>query len=194
MKRTLTASDIAQYCDVTSRTVAQWINDGKIKAYRTPGNHSRVTPEDFVEFLKEYNIPIPAEFQEKAGKKRVLIVDDDKEMVNSIKRILQRENFDFEIAYDGFSAGLRLNDFQPQLILLDVKMPGLDGYQVCSQIRKDQKNKDVKILIISGMIGRDDVKKLRELGADDVLLKPFDNQELLTTIKHLLSLNRRAED
>ena len=198
-KKSLTTRDISVYCDVTQRTVVQWINEGKIKAYRTPGNHIRIKREDFFDFLNRFKMPVPDEFKEGLGKdrnkgKRVLIVDDDREMVNSIKRVLIKEHFDIEVAYDGFSAGLRLNDFNPEIVLLDIKMPGFDGYQVCANIRQNPKNQDMKILIISGMIDDDGIRKARELGADDVLQKPFDNKQLVAKIKDLFGWIRREDD
>ena len=105
-KKALTTYAIADHCQVTPRTVIQWINEGKLKAYRTPGNHSRVQMEDFLNFLKKYNMPLPVEVIPKTNKKRVLIVDDDKSMVDVIHRILKREKiYDLEVAYDGFEAG-----------------------------------------------------------------------------------------
>ena len=91
-KKALTTYDIAKYCDVSPRTAIQWISEGKIKAYRTPGNHCRVKIEDFIPFLKEYNIPIPKEFEMMRiadEEKRILIVDDDKNMALMIERILK---------------------------------------------------------------------------------------------------------
>jgi len=195
-KRALTTYDIANHCQVVPRTVIQWINEGKLKAYRTPGNHSRVQSEDFVEFLKKYKMPLPAEtIMPVSNKKRVLIVDDDKGMVDALQRILKNEkNYDLEIAYNGFEAGEKFSSFKPDLIILDIKMPGLDGFQVCSRIRGNQKSKSVKILLISGNFDPRNIDRVKEVGADDYLEKPFDIKELKEKITHLLGWNRRQED
>ena len=196
-QKSLTTRDIAEYCAVTQRTVVQWINEEKLIAYRTPGNHSRVREEDFLTFLNRFNMPIPDELKQ-AGpeerKKKILIVDDDEEMVSAIKRILIKEPFDIEVAYDGFTAGFRFNDFRPDLVILDVKMPGFDGYQVCENIRQNPVNEDIKILIVSGFINDEGIQKVKGLGADDVLQKPFENDELLVRIKHLFQWTRRSID
>ena len=188
-RKTLTTYDIAEHCQVTPRTVIQWINEGKLKAYRTPGNHSRVQIEEFLDFLKKYNMPLPTKFtpDRHNDKKRVLIVDDDQSMVDAIQRFLKREKaYDLEVAYDGFEAGQKFSDFKPDMVILDIKMPGLDGYQLCSRIRSNQQNKDVKILLISGNIGSNEIRQIKKSGADDYLEKPFKNSVLKEKIGILL--------
>ena len=187
MSKPLTTGGIARYCHVTHRAVLQWIEAGKLKAYRTPGKHSRVAVEDFLKFLAAYHMPVPFELQSNNNKKRVLIVDDDKGMVQAIRRALAAQNkYDIEASYDGFDAGRKFADLKPALVILDIKMPGLDGYQVCSYIRRELANKDVKILVISGILDGEGVKKIIKLGADDHLAKPFDNQVLKAKIEKLL--------
>ena len=136
-------------------------------------------------------MPIPSELissVEQNIKKRVLIVDDDKSMVDSIVRTLKRENkYDLEVAYDGFEAGKKFAEFKPDLITVDLRMPGLDGYQLCSKIRENIQNKMVKILIISGVVKYKNIEKVLSLGANEYLLKPFNSTELKTKIDKLLS-------
>ncbi|MDE2009257.1 MAG: response regulator [Candidatus Omnitrophica bacterium] len=189
-QKALTTYEIAKYCHVTPRTANQWINEGKIKAYRTVGNHSRVQINDFLSFLKRYNMPVPAELAslQQNYKKRVLIVDDDRGMVDSIRRFLIREkSYDLEIAYDGFEAGQKFSDFKPDLVILDIKMPGLNGYEVCSKIRGNPENKDVKILLISGITDQAELEQAKVSQADDYLAKPFSNAALKVKIDALLN-------
>ena len=197
-KTSLTTKQIAEYCQVTQRTAVQWINEGKLKFFRTLGKHIRVYRKDFVEFLKEYHMPVPEElavFVETNGKKRILIVDDDKSMVDSIQRFLKRENkYDLEVAYDGFEAGQKFITHRPDLVILDIRMPRVDGYKLCSAMRNNPDNKNVKILIISGLIDAKDKNKIVKLGADDYLEKPFENKQLKAKIDDLLGQNKRAED
>ena len=188
IKKAINTYEAAEYCQVTPRTMIQWINEGKLKAYRTPGNHNRIQIEDFIDFLKRYNMPIPSEFtSEKGDRKRVLIVDDDKRMIDAIQRVLKREKmYDLEIAYDGFEAGEKFSDFKPDLIVLDIRIPGLDGYKLCSHIRSDFKNEKIKILLISGNIGPNEIQQIKKSGADDYLEKPFKNHTLKEKIEELL--------
>jgi excisionase family DNA binding protein len=183
----LTTGQIAQYCHVTHRAVLKWVASGKLKAYRTPGNHSRVSIEDFLAFLQQYRMPIPADFKTVRSLKKILIVDDDRGIVNSIRRMLTLENkYMIETAYDGFEAGQKFVTFQPHFIILDIRMPGLDGYQVCANIRHDPRNKNVKILAMSGVSEEQEVKKIMDLGADDYLNKPFSNKALKEKVDRLL--------
>ena len=198
MDKTLTTNNIAQYFQVTQRTVVQWINQDKLKCFRTPGKHIRVYREDFIKFLKEYHMPVPEELTaviEALGKKRILIVDDDKSMVAAIDRVLNLENkYELEIAYDGFDAGQRFIAHKPDLVILDIRMPRVDGYKLCLAIRNSPENKDVKILIISGFISEKDKVLFNKLAVNDYFLKPFENDELKMKIANLFLWNRRADD
>jgi len=188
----LTTGEIAQFCNVSRRTIAQWINEGKINVYRTPGNHSRVKREDFLEFLKKYNMLIPEEFNVDDGKKKILLVDDDRAIVSMISRILQvNRKYIIEAAYDGFSAGAKFNAFKPDLIILDVMMPKMNGLEICSLIRDDHKNKNIKIIIISGHVDESDTKKLFDLGANAYFPKPFNIKELKEKIENLLEQDEK---
>ena len=197
-KTSLTTRQIAEYCQVTQRTAVQWINEGKLKFFRTLGQHIRVNRADFLEFLKMHQMPIPEELTasvETNGKKKILIVDDDKGMVDSIQRLLKRENkYDLEVAYDGFEAGQKFMTYKPDLVILDIRMPRVDGYKLCSAIRNNPENKNIKILVISGLMGAKDKDKIIKLGAADYLVKPFDNKELKTKIADLFGWDKRAKD
>ena len=199
IKNTLTTYDIAQYAQVTPRTVIQWINDGKLKAYRTPGNHSRVSFEEFLGFLKKYNMPVPKELTEPqiALRKSILIVDDDRSMADAIRRLLVRDNlYDLDIAYDGFEAGEKFAKKVPDLIILDLNMPGVNGYQLTERIRKELKNNVVKILIVSAVSDGENLKRIIGLGADDFLVKPFSSEQLKAKMDILLkdSLGEESRD
>lgn len=114
---------------------------------------------------------------------RILIVDDDVNIAEQISRYLTEELFDVITVYDGESALQELSSFAPDLILLDLLLPGIDGYQVCREIRRYS---GIPIIIISGKSDVFDKVLALELGADDYLVKPFDNRELIARIKAVL--------
>ena len=185
----MTTGDIARFCHVTDRAVLKWIDEGKLKAYRTPGHHSRVHVEDFISFLKEYKMPIPLELREGGSLKKILIVDDDKDMASAIRRALMLPGgYEIDVAYDGFTAGQKFAAFRPDLILLDIRMPGMDGYEVCARIRKDPANKHVKIIIVSGAMDMDGMARVMQLGANDYLTKPFRNEFLVLMVERVLEI------
>ncbi|OGX47185.1 MAG: hypothetical protein A2243_02195 [Omnitrophica WOR_2 bacterium RIFOXYA2_FULL_38_17] len=189
-KKALTTSDIAEYCDVSPRTAVQWISEGKIKAYRTPGNHSRVKIEDFLTFLKNYNIPIPKEFistDSQDNKKRILIVDDDKDMALTIERTLKLpRKYDIDLAFDGFDAGRKVIEFKPDLVILDIRMPGMDGYAVTKRIKDIPELLHTKIIAISAFFEEEGREKILSLGANVCLDKPFNKEDLLNGVGKLI--------
>lgn len=118
-----------------------------------------------------------------AAKQKILIVDDDNNIAELISLYLTKECFDTEIVNDGESALTEAIVFQPNLILLDLMLPGMDGYQVCREIRKDS---NVPIIMLSAKGETFDKVLGLELGADDYIIKPFDSKELVARVKAVL--------
>lgn len=183
----LTTGEIAKYCHVTYRTVLVWIDEGKLKSYATPGGHNRVKVEDFLEFLKKFNMPIPDDFTGVIKRKKILIVDDDKSMVNAIVRVLKLENrYEIDFAFDGFDAGRKLFEFNPDIVLLDIKMPGIDGYEVARRIKSMPYETGIKIIVLSAYFEEDGKEKMLSIGVDACMDKPFKQEELISKIKELV--------
>lgn len=111
-----------------------------------------------------------------ATKQKILIVDDDENIAELISLYLTKECFETKIVYDGESALLQLDTFRPNLILLDLMLPGIDGYQVCREIRKSN---NVPIIMLSAKGETFDKVLGLELGADDYIIKPFETKELV---------------
>lgn len=188
-EKPLTTGEIADLCHVHLRTVLQWIHDGKLKAYRTPGNHSRVKVEDFISFLKQFNMPIPENLAARGNTRKILIVDDDANMVSSLKRLLKKEPlFEIDVAYDGFEAGIKLLLFKPDLVVLDMKMPGMNGYEVAQKIKRSANCAHTKIIGVSAYFEEADKKRLLDMGVDSCLDKPFNSSALLDEVKKLLGI------
>ncbi len=118
-----------------------------------------------------------------AAKQRILIVDDDQNIAELISLYLTKECFETHIAEDGESALLAIDSFNPNLILLDLMLPGIDGYQVCREVRA-KSTTPIIMLSAKGEIF-DKVLGL-ELGADDYMEKPFDSKELVARVKAVL--------
>lgn len=182
--RALTTGEIGKCCDVHFRTVLRWIERGHLKAYKLPGGRdNRIRTVDFLNFLQENNMPIPQEFKQQS--RSVLIVDDDGNMAKAIKRTLQQAKFLPTVAPDALWAGVMLKNLSPRLMTLDLKMPGVDGFEILKYIRKDPELCSLKILVISGMASVD-LEKALCYGADDYLAKPFDNDVLLQKVSGLM--------
>jgi len=117
------------------------------------------------------------------GKQKILIVDDDTNISELISLYLTKECFETRSVENGEDALTAYQDFQPDLILLDLMLPGMDGYQVCREIRKDSK---VPIIMLSAKGEVFDKVLGLELGADDYMIKPFDSKELVARVKAIL--------
>ncbi len=187
--KTLKPSEIAEYCDVHHRTVSRWIANGQLKGHKLPGRGNyRVQLVDFLAFLQQQKMPVPVSLVSEPSQvnKKILVIDDEVALRNAIRRVLQQRGYVIELAEDGFQAGVRLSQFKPDLLTLDLAMPGLDGYEVLQFIRQQPEFKQLKVLVISGL-GDEALSKAMELGADAVLTKPFENIELQNTVEKLIS-------
>lgn len=118
--------------------------------------------------------------------KKVLIVDDEPNIVISLEFLLQREGYQVVVAVDGEDALAKVAEFQPDLILLDVMMPKKSGFEVCQEIRSNPAWAAIKIVMLSAK-GRDiEVQKGLAVGADDYMTKPFSTKELTAKVGQLL--------
>ena len=180
----LTTGEIADYCGVNLRTVIRWIDKGHLLAYKLPGRgNNRVRLVDFLSFIDRHGMPLPEGLR--AYGNRVLVVEDDRPMAESIARLLHAGGYDVRIALDGFQAGDALRVFLPALMTLDLRMPGLDGFQVLDYVRQDPELARVKILALSSL-PTDQLQQAVAAGADDALAKPFEAAELINRITALL--------
>lgn len=118
-----------------------------------------------------------------AAKQRIMIVDDDENINELISLYLNKECFETKMVYDGESALKELSIFKPNLIILDLMLPGIDGYQVCREIRKTN---NVPIIMLSAKGETFDKVLGLELGADDYMIKPFETKELVARVKAVL--------
>ncbi len=191
-KTTFGNTKIAKICHVTPHSVWRWIEEGKLPSFSTGGGHRRVWAQDLVIFLKEHNIPVPQELLDD-DLPRILIVDDEPETRSLIKRVVRKLYPVVEIheAADGFEAGHKVADLLPSLVVLDLRLPGMNGIKVCRTIRSNSKLRGIKILAMTAYSIEESKKRIMEAGADDFLAKPFDTGELAGKVQKLLSVVMR---
>ena len=116
-------------------------------------------------------------------KQKILVVDDDKHIAELISLYMMKEGYETQEIYDGKEAAAAVEDFQPDLILLDLMLPGMDGYQVCTEVRKTSR---VPIIMLTAKGETFDKVLGLELGADDYIIKPFETKELVARVKAVL--------
>lgn len=186
----LTVFKASKYCNVSPKSIINWIESGHIKAYKTVGGHRRIKKADLEAFMKNQGIPIPEE-ERGEERKRILVVDDDPIIVETIVQALEEDEYDYEVisASDGFEAGLQVNHFRPHLLILDIMMPDIKGYEVCKRIKGDDEIKDTKIIVLSAYLDEEKFRKMKEYGADLCFSKPLPLPQLKEEVARLLELS-----
>lgn len=127
------------------------------------------------------------------GRKRVLVVDDNEANVVLLQKHLERE-YEVEVALNGEDALDKVGTFGPDLILLDIMLPGMDGYQVCERLKNDEETRFIPIIMLTNLTDMDDKIKGLEKGAEDFLIKPFDKLELRVRVKNLIRVKTLMEE
>jgi DNA-binding response OmpR family regulator len=118
--------------------------------------------------------------------KRILIVDDEPAIARLVKMSLSVEGYDAVTATSGFEALERVEEKKPDLVILDIMMPGMNGYEVCTQLKSKPETKNIHVVFLSARGDSGDPQRAFVLGADDYIIKPFDPDELLEKVKNLL--------
>ena len=155
--RIFSALEVANICGVVNQTAINWIKNGYLKAFTTPGGQYRVYSEDLVEFLHSRGMRLPDELQrileEQLEVDTFLIVDDDRDLNNLVKQYLIRKYPEFSIhqAFDGFEAGRLLVEKKPGVVVLDIDLPGVNGHKLARSIKEGGGPGKPIIVAISGL-------------------------------------------
>jgi len=168
---------ISKIFNVRHITVIDWIKKGKLPAFMTAGGHYRIMRHDLVNFMKKKERPIPDELKSLEDKYRILIVDDEQNVIEAVKLMLEDMGIDLEIetASDGLEAGIKLGIFMPHLVILDASMSEnerfnlFDGNVVVKRIKENDKLKNIKILVFTGYPDRGE--RLLRMGAEKLIVK-----------------------
>ncbi len=188
-KTVFTTGEAAKICKVSQQTIIRCFDNGTLKGFRVPGSRFRRIPRDqLFAFMKDNGIPTDAL---ENGKKKLLIVDDEQDLVELIADAFQRDGrFEIRTANNGFDAGMQVKEFRPDIVILDVMLPDINGKEVCQRVRSDKTLDSVKIICISGMVEPDKVNELMEAGADGFVQKPFTVESLVERVCELLDIEK----
>jgi excisionase family DNA binding protein len=187
MKTVFTTGEAAKICKVSQQTIIRCFDSGQLKGFRVPGSRFRRIPRDqLYNFMRDNGIPTDAL---ESGKRKILLVDDDQELVELINDVLVKDGrFEVRIANNGFDAGMMVKEYHPELIVLDIMLPDINGKEVCQRVRGDSTMDDVKIICISGMVEEDKIADLKASGANDFIQKPFEVEQLIERMCQLLEI------
>jgi len=191
-RRAFSTSQVANMLGVAKASVVNWINQGQLMAGQTPGGHKRVAAEDLLEFVRRQKLPVPLGLS--PSKPKVLIVDDDAGIRQLIAAQIETAYLVYEIleAYNGFAAGERIGSARPDVVILDLRMPGLDGYEVCRWIKSTPETMDTGVIAITGYPSPQAEEPIIKCGARICLSKPLNMTVLLQEVDAAIAERRRG--
>ncbi len=193
-----TVNQVSELLQVSPQTIVNWIEAGKLEAYKTPGGHRRIKKSDLEAFVNAHDMPVfglpPGPDEGGKKMKKILVVDDDQVIVATITAGLEEDPHEYEVitAADGFEAGIQVSHFKPDVLILDIMMPDIDGYEVCRKLKSSEETKHIKIIVLSGYLDEESYNKMREYGADLCFSKPLPLDELKQQIARLLYPEERS--
>jgi excisionase family DNA binding protein len=183
LMRYLTTGEVARRCQVSVGTVKNWIEAGKLEAFRTPGRHFRIRASELRRLETAFGFGAEAD-----ESPRILVVDDQQDVVDLVLDVLEElvHGARVEGACGGYEGLLKIGSFQPHLLVLDLRMPGLDGFEVCRRVKEAPLTKATKIVAMTGF-GDDQAEQLAlTCGADAFVIKRPGLTALVRAIKALL--------
>ncbi|MGI5174532.1 response regulator [Treponema sp. OMZ 840] len=178
------ALEVANICGVVNQTAINWIRNGYLAAFNTPGGQYRVYLDDLIDFMKERNMRIPDDLLSASGRKinsgSILIVDDDRGLNTVLAKFLQKEFKNVQVyqAFDGFEAGALLVDKKPAVVILDLDLPGVDGFKLCKKIRGSSDFGQPFIFVITALTEDGLETKIKDLGANEFSQKPLNLRDI----------------
>lgn len=184
MKSLFTTGEAAEVCNISQQTIIRCFDSGRLDGFRIPGSRFRRIPRDnLIKFMRDNGIPLDNLNSEKNGKVKVLIVDDDVEIVELMVDVLSRDGrFDIQTAGSGYEAGLKTEQFRPDVIILDYMLPDVNGNIVCKTIKSNPNFESIRIIIVSGVANPEEVQELLDAGATEFIKKPFNIADLVDRI------------
>jgi len=197
--RIFSALEVANICGVVNQTAINWIKNGYLKAFTTPGGQYRVYSEDLVEFLHSRGMRMPDELQRilesQLNVDTILIVDDDKDLNNLVHQYLSRKYPDYEIhqAFDGFEAGRMLAETKPGVVVLDINLPGVDGHKLARNIKESSGVTKPIIVAVSGLDDPAEREAILSEGADAFIAKPLELDKLYDKIEQLVAERKNSQ-
>lgn len=191
-RRFFTTSEVARYCGVSTDGVLRWIRARKLRAFSTPGGHHRISEEDFRVFLEQYGIPVDETYfgGTPARPRTVLVVDDEESVRETVKALLRELDPGMRVheAADGYQASLRIGELRPDLVVLDLMLPQVDGIELLRTLRDNPGTRGVKVLAITGGADGRMLRRAYDAGAEVCLTKPLRLVIFRNEVSRLLGL------
>jgi len=187
-KEVLSTFEVAKIVGVHHQTVNSWVRKGWLTAARTPGGHRRIHRSELSRFLRKHQQKVQPYGTTETMNKQVLVVEDDETVRDVLVRSIREAFPALEVGFatDGYGAGRKLSRQVPQLVFLDLMMPGLDGFHVLRDIRSDSRLRGINVVVITGYHTRENGEEAMRSGADMVLTKPIQLKVIHQIVQHLV--------
>ena len=170
----LTSHHAGSLLQVHPSSINKWVKEGRIPAFRTPGGHRRIRAADLVSFLTEHQMPVPRDLQA-ASRRRILIVDDDQTQLETLARAFEPYPSVEVITCDNaVEALVKVGSYKPHLVVLDILMPGMDGFQTCERLRQNPETAEITIVLTSGGLTEEMERRAAGIGVAAGMPKPGD--------------------
>jgi len=169
----LTPKDVANQLGVSPVTVRVWAQENKLPFATTPGGHRRFNQSDVDKFSQQHG-------GRKSSAYSILIVDDDEQHAELLSEYFRYMTLDVNtyIAHDGFEAGQLISQVNPDCVLLDLMMPGMDGFSVCQRIKEDSATKRIRVIAMTGYNEHENIQRILQVGAERCLSKPINRDTI----------------
>jgi len=179
-----TTGDVSRICGLSQQTIIRCFDTGKLDGYRVPGSKFRRIPRaNLLKFMRENGIPMD---KLDSGKKRVIIIDDDPDIIDLLTEVLVKSRFEIRVVSDGFEAGAMTQSFRPHLLLLDYILPCVNAGLICKFIKNDPELANTKIIVISGIVDDHKIRRLLASGVKNFVKKPFSADKISSEIINVL--------
>lgn len=181
-------SEAADYLGVSRSSITNWVRQEVLKAASTPGGHYLFSQEQLNNFAIERGMSLP-ETEQNEAKFRILAIDDDKEFREFVSEALEvYSGYELKEAEDGMQGALLIGTWKPDLVIVDLRMPNMNGVEFCRLLKKDKSTNRVKIIIASAYLSPEVKKEITSLGVDAVLEKPVRLASFVATVGKLTNL------
>jgi len=177
----LSSHQVSHMLGVSPSTVVDWINRGRLAAFRTPGGHRRIKVGDVRRFALAVGMPLPPALRARAGSKRIFVVDDEPAVLRYIQRAVEKHGGPYQVegCTDGIEALVRIGAEPPDLVLLDIYMEGIDGFEVCRRLRRIPELDGLQIVAMTAQPSEDARARILDYGAADYWVKPVRAEQIV---------------
>jgi excisionase family DNA binding protein len=179
----LTLGQAAKYLGMAQSTIRKWSDSGRLPAFYTPGGHRRYRRNDLDQFLERGGAAAPRRSE---GRRRILIVDDDDRLREFVRVNLEMEGYSVREAASAEEGLSALDDEPPDLILLDVMMPQVDGWEMLRRVHERHGVGAIPVIMFSGKVDDESLQTATSRGAQGFIGKPFNPQQLIESTKQLV--------